>query len=104
MRPSDAAAVASLTNRSVGSTPSARGRWRTVRGSPSPGSSSPSRSGLRGSAPRLLDAAEGWARNSGMTTVQARSRTSRLRAHRFYERAGYRRVKTSLLLAKALGD
>ena len=50
----------------------------------------------------LLEAAEQWARESGCRTMTVRSRITRERAHRFYEREGYRRVKTSHVFGKAL--
>ena len=51
----------------------------------------------------LLEAGEAWARERGLPTMQVRSRTSRERAHRFYEREGYERVKTSAVFRKRLG-
>ena len=50
----------------------------------------------------LLEAGEAWARERGLPTMQVRSRTSRERAHRFYEREGYERVKTSAVFRKSL--
>lgn len=50
----------------------------------------------------LLDAAEGWARGHGASTMVVRSRITRERAHRFYERHGYRTVKTSHVFEKPL--
>ena len=50
----------------------------------------------------LLEAAEQWAREHGCRTMTVRSRITRERAHRFYEREGYRRVKTSHVFGKAL--
>jgi GNAT superfamily N-acetyltransferase len=50
----------------------------------------------------LLAAAEDWARAQGMRSIQVRSRTTREGAHRFYEREGYRRIKTSFVFGKAL--
>lgn len=58
------------------------------------------RSGGIGQA--LLAAGEAWARERGLPTMQVRSRTSRERAHRFYEREGYERVKTSAVFRKSL--
>jgi len=51
----------------------------------------------------LLRAAEGWARSAGCVRVRVRSRDTRERAHRFYERAGYARNKVQLVLLKPLG-
>jgi GNAT superfamily N-acetyltransferase len=42
----------------------------------------------------LLDAAEAWARAAGCTAMRVRSQIVRERAHGFYERRGYSRVKT----------
>lgn len=54
---------------------------------------------------QLLRAAEDWARTRGAATMRVRSRVERERAHRFYERAGYVRVKTSAVFGKPLeGD
>ena len=50
----------------------------------------------------LLAAGEGWARDQGLAVIQVRSRTTRERAHRFYEREGYEHVKTSAVFRKAL--
>ena len=51
---------------------------------------------------RLLDAAEAWARDHGCREITVRSRTTRARAHRFYERAGYRLVKESRVYGRGL--
>lgn len=51
----------------------------------------------------LLAAGEAWARDQGLEVMQVRSRTTRERAHRFYERAGYERVKISAVFRKPLG-
>ena len=50
----------------------------------------------------LLAAAEAWARNAGCAHVRVRSRVERERAHRFYQRAGFAKVKTQAVLAKPL--
>jgi predicted N-acetyltransferase YhbS len=50
----------------------------------------------------LLGAAEGWAREHGASTMIVRSRITRERAHGFYERHGYRTVKTSHVFEKRL--
>ncbi len=60
----------------------------------------PSRGGGIGEA--LLRAAEVWARAAGCVRVRVRSRDTRERAHRFYERAGYARNKVQLVLLKPL--
>lgn len=52
----------------------------------------------------LLGAAEGWAREHGASTMVVRSRVTRERAHRFYERHGYAAVKTSRVFEKPLGE
>jgi len=50
----------------------------------------------------LVRAAEAWAHGEGCTHLRVRSRAERERAHRFYERTGYRRVKTQVVLAKPI--
>jgi GNAT superfamily N-acetyltransferase len=50
----------------------------------------------------LLAAGENWARAQGFATLRVRSRTTRERAHRFYEREGYNRAKTSHVFDKML--
>lgn len=50
----------------------------------------------------LLAASEAWAREHGARTMVVRSRVTRERAHRFYERHGYATVKTSHVFEKAL--
>ena len=50
----------------------------------------------------LVAAAESWARSAGCVTIRVRSRETRERAHRFYERAGYVRNKVQLVLHKTL--
>ena len=50
----------------------------------------------------LVDAAEHWARDRGATTILVRSRSTRVRAHRFYQRLGYHEVKRSHVFEKRL--
>ena len=50
----------------------------------------------------LVRAAEEWARAEGCVRIRVRSRDTRERAHRFYERAGYERNKVQLVLHKIL--
>lgn len=50
----------------------------------------------------LLEAAEDWARQRGCRVLTLRSRVTRERAHRFYEREGYRLTKTSRVFEKEL--
>ena len=50
----------------------------------------------------LATAAEKWARDRGATSILVRSRSTRMRAHRFYERIGYVEVKRSHVFAKPL--
>ena len=52
----------------------------------------------------LLRSAEQWARAHGARRLTVRSRVERERAHRFYERAGYRRIKTQAVFVKPLDD
>jgi GNAT superfamily N-acetyltransferase len=49
---------------------------------------------------RLLEAAEGWAREHGFDGISVRSNVIRERAHAFYERNGFRRGKTQATLTK----
>jgi GNAT superfamily N-acetyltransferase len=50
----------------------------------------------------LLAAAEAWARQHGALRMVVRSRVTRERAHRFYEREGYAHLKTSHVFEKRL--
>jgi GNAT superfamily N-acetyltransferase len=50
---------------------------------------------------QLCEAAEAWARQRGLARIRVRSNAVRERAHAFYLREGYRRVKTSAVLEKA---
>jgi predicted N-acetyltransferase YhbS len=50
----------------------------------------------------LCRAAEEWARGAGMTRIRVRSNVTRERAHAFYLRDGYARVKTSAVFEKVL--
>jgi len=52
---------------------------------------------------RLLARAEAWALGQGVALVQLRSNVTRERAHGFYLRAGYERVKTSYLFWRRVG-
>jgi GNAT superfamily N-acetyltransferase len=51
---------------------------------------------------QLCEAAEAWARGRGMTHMLVRSNAIRVRAHAFYLRDGYRRVKASAVFEKPL--
>lgn len=50
----------------------------------------------------LVAAGEEWARQQGATEITVRSRSSRERAHRFYEQLGFDEVKRSHVFAKPL--
>ena len=50
----------------------------------------------------LLTAAEHWARGAGFGLMRVRSNIVRERAHRFYERAGYCRVKQQAVFHKSI--
>ena len=50
----------------------------------------------------LLAAAECWARSAGFTSMRVRSNVVRERAHRFYEREGYCRVKRQAVFQKSI--
>ena len=56
----------------------------------------------RGIGRMLCHAAEDWSRQQGINTVRVTSRSTRLDAHRFYLRDGYREVKKSLVFEKIL--
>jgi PhnO protein len=51
----------------------------------------------------LLTTAEAWARAHHCATMRVRSRVARERAHAFYEREGFRRVKTQHCFEKKMG-
>jgi GNAT superfamily N-acetyltransferase len=51
---------------------------------------------------RLSKAAEDWARAKGVARLRVRSNAIRERAHAFYLRDGYARVKTSAVFEKTL--
>ena len=55
-----------------------------------------------GVGPRLLRAAEDWARQRGCRRVRVRSNVIRERAHAFYVREGYAKVKIQQVLEKPL--
>lgn len=55
-----------------------------------------------GVGPRLLRAAEEWAGQRGCRRVRVRSNVLRERAHGFYEREGYGRVKVQQVFEKPL--
>ena len=56
----------------------------------------------RGIGRQLLGHVEEWARASGCALVRLRSTDARTEAHKFYERLGYRRIKTQFSFAKAV--
>lgn len=60
--------------------------------------------GMRGAGvgAALLAAAEGWAQAQGFALLRVRSNVVRERAHRFYERAGYCRVKQQAVFHKSI--
>lgn len=51
---------------------------------------------------RLVQRAEQWARERGLTRVVVRSQIAREAAHRFYLRHGYERTKTSAVFTKTI--
>jgi GNAT superfamily N-acetyltransferase len=55
-----------------------------------------------GTGRRLVLATEEWARARGLGQMAVRSNVVRLESHPFYERLGYRRVKTQHAYRKAL--
>lgn len=56
----------------------------------------------QGAGKRLLDRVEEWAREKGCRSVGLRSNVIRERAHAFYERHGYRHIKTQKSFRKEL--
>ena len=50
----------------------------------------------------LLAAAEAWTLKRGYTRLRFSSRVVRRRAHKFYEREGYEKVKASYIFEKRL--
>lgn len=50
----------------------------------------------------LLDAAEGWARSRGCATMRVQSNVLRERAHEFYARHGYAKIKAQFAFRKSL--
>jgi len=50
----------------------------------------------------LMDKAEAWARQCGITEVRLRSNVIRKEAHQFYEALGYERIKSQFTFRKAL--
>lgn len=50
----------------------------------------------------LLEHAEQWIRDQGLSSVVVRSQVKREDAHRFYLREGYSRTKTSAVFSKSL--
>jgi GNAT superfamily N-acetyltransferase len=53
---------------------------------------------------RLLAAVEAWAHGRGLPEVSVRSNVLRESSHPFYEKHGYRRVKTQHAYRKAIGE
>lgn len=58
----------------------------------------------RGVGRALCQAAEDWARRRSIGALRVTSRSTRERAHQFYLRDGYLRVKTSEVFEKPLGN
>ena len=55
-----------------------------------------------GAGPKLLEAAEEWARRHGCLGMNVRSNVIRERAHGFYERNGYEHYKTQKAFRKVI--
>ena len=55
-----------------------------------------------GAGRALVDAVERWAASRGVAQVSVRSNVVRVESHPFYERLGYKRVKTQHSYRKAL--
>jgi GNAT superfamily N-acetyltransferase len=56
----------------------------------------------QGIGAELLRFAETWAKKQGVEKLLVRSRITRERAHIFYERAGFKKVKTSAVFEKPI--
>jgi GNAT superfamily N-acetyltransferase len=56
----------------------------------------------RGIGAALVSAAERWAAQHGCQVIRVRSRITRDRAHAFYERGGFERIKTQHCFQKIL--
>jgi ribosomal protein S18 acetylase RimI-like enzyme len=56
----------------------------------------------RGTGEALVDAAAAWAAERAYATLRVRSNTVRVRTHAFYERLGFSRTKTQVVLARRL--
>jgi GNAT superfamily N-acetyltransferase len=56
----------------------------------------------QGIAGMLMASAEQWARERGCFVVRLTSSSTRIAAHRFYERIGYEHIKTQYAFVKAL--
>ncbi len=52
----------------------------------------------------LLDKAEAWALENGLSSLRVRSNVIRSRAHHFYEEAGYSIIKSQHVFEKKLHD
>jgi ribosomal protein S18 acetylase RimI-like enzyme len=50
----------------------------------------------------LVEAAAAWARERGYATLRVRSNIIRERAHAFYERQGFERIKTQVVFSRTL--
>ena len=80
------------------------GRWNRSRGLKLAGWWWMASSGLYGIGKLLMERAEMWAREHGCKIVSLRSNVIRERAHAFYERLGYKHVKTQKSFRKVLQD
>jgi GNAT superfamily N-acetyltransferase len=56
----------------------------------------------RGFGAELVEAAEGWAKQRGLSSVRVRSNIKRIRTRTFYERHGYEVTKVSNIFDKHL--
>ena len=57
----------------------------------------------KGIGKMLVNAAEKWTRERGLSKIRVRSRLERTDAHRFYERDGYVVIKSQNVFEKGLG-
>ena len=55
-----------------------------------------------GTARRLIEEAESWAKNIGAEAISVRSNTKRIEAHVFYPALRYKKIKTQAVYEKAV--
>jgi N-acetylglutamate synthase-like GNAT family acetyltransferase len=56
----------------------------------------------RGTGTRLVEAAEGWARECGVSSIRVRSNVKRVKTHAFYQRRGFEESKAQKTFTRCL--